>query len=48
MSIPIIDLTKKIRVVGTAHISRSSIDLVQEQIEDFDPDVIEWNFVSHD
>lgn len=40
MSIPIIDLTKKIRVVGTAHISRSSIDLVQEQIEDFDPDVI--------
>ena len=40
MSDTVIDLDENVRVVGTAHVSRTSIDLVQEQISDFRPDVV--------
>ena len=40
MSDTVINLDENVRVVGTAHVSRTSIDLVQEQISDFSPDVV--------
>ena len=40
MSDTVINLDENVRVVGTAHVSRTSIDLVQEQISDFGPDVV--------
>ena len=39
MSIPLLDLTPEIRVVGTAHVSKRSIELVQDQISEFKPDL---------
>ena len=36
----VINLDDNIRLVGTAHISRSSADLVKEQIADFKPDIV--------
>ena len=36
----IIDVSDNIRLVGTAHISRSSADLVKEQIEKYQPDIV--------
>ena len=40
MSIPLLDLTPEIRVVGTAHVSKKSIELVQDQISEFKPDLV--------
>ena len=40
MSSPILDLSPEIRVVGTAHVSKKSIQLVEEQISEFKPDVV--------
>jgi pheromone shutdown-related protein TraB len=40
MSIPLLDLTPEIRVVGTAHVSKKSIELVQDQISEFKPDIV--------
>ncbi len=36
----VVDVFDNIRLVGTAHISRSSADLVMEQIEKFEPDIV--------
>ncbi len=36
----IVNVDENIRLVGTAHISRSSADLVREQIADFEPDIV--------
>lgn len=36
----VVDVFDNIRLVGTTHISRSSADLVNEQIEKFDPDIV--------
>ena len=36
----VINLDDNIRLVGTAHISRLSADLVKEQIADFKPDIV--------
>ena len=40
MNDTVIDLDYNVRVVGTAHVSRTSIDLVQEQISEFEPDIV--------
>lgn len=40
MNDTVIDLDDNVRVVGTAHVSRTSIDLVQEQISEFEPDIV--------
>ena len=40
MSDTVINLDDNVRVVGTAHVSRTSIDLVQEQISEFEPDIV--------
>ena len=40
MSDTVIDLGNRVRVVGTAHVSKTSIDLVQEQISEFGPDIV--------
>ena len=40
MGSPILDLSPEIRVVGTAHVSKKSIQLVEEQISEFKPDVV--------
>ena len=39
-STSVVDIDDNIRLVGTAHISRSSADLVKEQIADFEPDIV--------
>ena len=36
----VVNVDENIRLVGTAHISRSSADLVREQIADFEPDIV--------
>ena len=36
----IIDIDEKLRILGTAHISRESVDLVESQIEDWRPEVV--------
>ncbi len=36
----VVNVDNNIRLVGTAHISRSSADLVKYQIEDFAPDIV--------
>lgn len=36
----VVNVDDNIRLVGTAHISRTSADLVKEQIDDFDPDIV--------
>ena len=36
----VVNVDHNIRLVGTAHISRSSADLVKEQISDFEPDIV--------
>ncbi|MBH32962.1 MAG: conjugal transfer protein TraB [Euryarchaeota archaeon] len=40
MSDTVIDLDNNVRIVGTAHVSKTSIDLVQEQISEFEPDIV--------
>jgi len=36
----VIDIDEKLRLIGTAHISSQSVDLVKEQIESWGPDVV--------
>ena len=36
----VVNVEDNIRLVGTAHISRNSADLVKEQIDDFKPDIV--------
>ena len=36
----IVDIDENLRLLGTAHVSKTSVDLVREQIRDFKPDVI--------
>lgn len=36
----VVNIDDNIRLVGTAHISRTSADLVKEQIDDFEPDIV--------
>jgi len=36
----VVNVEDNIRLVGTAHISRTSADLVKEQIDDFKPDIV--------
>ena len=36
----VVNVDDNIRLVGTAHISRSSADLVKEQIANFEPDIV--------
>ena len=36
----IIDIDEKLRILGTAHISSESVDLVESQIEDWGPEVV--------
>ncbi len=36
----VVNVDDNIRLVGTAHISRTSADLVKEQIDDFEPDIV--------
>lgn len=36
----IVDIDEKLRLVGTAHISSASVDLVRSQIEEWSPDLI--------
>ncbi len=36
----IIDIDEKLRILGTAHISSESVDLVKSQIEDWGPEVV--------
>ena len=36
----IVDIDENLRLLGTAHVSKTSVDLVREQIRDFNPDVI--------
>ena len=38
--VPIIDIDEKLRIIGTAHISRSSADVVRQNIVDWKPDVV--------
>ena len=39
-SAAVVDVNDNIRLVGTAHISRTSADLVKYQIEEFRPDIV--------
>jgi len=36
----IIDIDENLRLLGTAHVSKTSVNLVREQIKEFEPDVI--------
>jgi pheromone shutdown-related protein TraB len=36
----IVDIDENLRLLGTAHVSKTSVELVREQIRDFKPDVI--------
>lgn len=38
--IPIVDVDKNLRIVGTAHISRASADLVRQEIAEWKPDLV--------
>lgn len=37
---PVVDIDENLRIVGTAHISRASADLVEAQITEWKPDVV--------
>jgi len=39
-NVPIVDIDDKLRLIGTAHVSRSSADVVRQQIADWKPDVV--------
>ena len=39
-NVPIVDIDDKLRIIGTAHVSRSSADVVRQQIADWNPDVV--------
>jgi pheromone shutdown-related protein TraB len=36
----IVDIDENLRLLGTAHVSKTSVELVREQIRDFKPDII--------
>ena len=36
----IVDIDENLRLLGTAHVSKTSVDLVREQIKEFKPDII--------
>ena len=40
MSVPIVDIDENLRIIGTAHVSRNSAEVVRQQIEDWKPDVV--------
>ncbi len=37
---PIIDIDENLRIIGTAHVSKDSVELVDKQIEEWRPDVV--------
>ena len=37
---PIIDIDENLRIIGTAHVSKDSVELVDKQIEEWGPDVV--------
>jgi pheromone shutdown protein TraB len=39
-SIPIVDIDGKLRLIGTAHISRESAEVVKQQISEWQPDIV--------
>jgi len=39
-SIPIVNIGENLRIIGTAHISRNSADMVKQQIAEWKPDVV--------
>lgn len=39
-SIPIVDIGNKLRLIGTAHVSRESAEVVKQQISEWQPDVV--------
>ena len=38
--VPIVDFGENLRLIGTAHVSRSSADVVKRQISEWEPDVV--------
>ena len=36
----IVDIDENLRLLGTAHVSKTSVELVREQIKEFKPDII--------
>ena len=38
--VPIVDIDENLRLIGTAHVSRSSADVVKQQIAEWGPDVV--------
>jgi len=38
--VPIVDIGENLRLIGTAHVSRSSADVVKQQISEWEPDVV--------
>ena len=39
-SIPIVDIDGKLRLIGTAHVSRESAEVVKQQISEWQPDIV--------
>ncbi|HIO24314.1 MAG TPA: TraB/GumN family protein [Candidatus Poseidoniales archaeon] len=39
-NIPIVDIDERLRLIGTAHISRESAEVVKQQISEWQPDVV--------
>ena len=37
---PIVDVNENLRIIGTAHVSKDSVELVDKQIEEWGPDVV--------
>jgi len=37
---PIVDIDENLRIIGTAHVSKDSVELVDKQIEEWKPDVV--------
>ena len=37
---PIVDVDENLRIIGTAHVSKDSVELVDKQIEEWGPDVV--------
>nr|AIF11861.1 TraB family protein [uncultured marine group II/III euryarchaeote KM3_53_G07] len=39
-SVPIVDIDEKLRLIGTAHVSRESAEVVKQQISEWQPDIV--------
>ncbi|RZD53831.1 MAG: TraB family protein, partial [Methanobacteriota archaeon] len=39
-SIPIVNIDGKLRLIGTAHVSRESAEVVKQQISEWQPDIV--------